>query len=163
MLTIGESAPLFQLQALDGSLVSLAAYRGQVVLINFWSAECPWAERADLTLREWQGRVMLLSIAANAGEPFEVLRRVAGERGLALVLLDTRHEVADLYGAQTTPHCFLLDAQGRLRYQGAFDDVTFRQRVPERQYAIEAVQALLAGQPVAVPETPPYGCTIQRF
>lgn len=163
MPATGELAPLFQLQALDGSLISLVAYRGQVILINFWSAECPWAERADRMLRDWWGRVPVLSIAANAGEPFEVLRRVSGERGVPLVLLDERQEVADLYDAQTTPHCFVVDAQGRLRYQGAFDDVTFRQREATRWYAFEALEALLAGRPVEVTETPAYGCAIQRY
>lgn len=163
MLSIGEPAPLFQLQSLDGSLVSLAALRGQLVLINFWSAECPWAERADTALRGWLERVVVLSIASNSGEPLELLWRVAGERGLATVLLDTRHEVADRYDAQTTPHCFLIDGEGILRYQGAFDDVTFRQRTPKRQYVIEAMEALLAGRPVALTESPPYGCIIQRY
>jgi hypothetical protein len=93
MPVIGELAPLFQLQALDGSLVSLSAYRGQVVLINFWSAECPWVERADQVLRDWWGRVPVLSIASNAGEPFEVLRRWQVSANVPLVLLDTRQEV----------------------------------------------------------------------
>jgi hypothetical protein len=57
----------------------------------------------------------------------------------------------------------VIDAEGRLRYQGAFDDVTFRQRTATRWYAIEALEALLAGQPVAIPETPAYGCSIQRY
>ena len=162
MVAIGEFAPFFQLEDLESQLVPLVSYRGQVVLLNFWSAECPWAERADQALRDWHKQVPVLSIASNASEPFEVLRRAAVERQVAPVLLDSRHEVADLYGAITTPHCFVIDAEGRLRYQGAFDDTSFRQREPTRFYALEALQAVLTGQPVLLPETPPYGCTIIR-
>ena len=73
-----------------------------------------------------------------------------------------RQQVADLFGAQTTPHFFVLDQQGVLRYRGALDDVTFRQREPKNYYLHEAVQALLAGRLPEPAETPAYGCTIVR-
>jgi hypothetical protein len=70
--------------------------------------------------------------------------------------------VADLYQALTTPHVFVIDRDGILRYAGAVDDVSFRQRRPTRFYLDEAVEALLDGQLPAVAETPAYGCTIVR-
>ncbi len=162
-LITGQPAPIFHLEDLNGRRIALEDFLERTVLVNFWSAECPWSERADRTLREWQDRIVLLPVAANANEPPEMLRRVAAERGLQVVLHDPGHQVADLYGAETTPHLFLIDPGGVLRYQGAFDDVTFRQRTPTRNYVEEAIKAVLRGGPVPVVETPAYGCTFVRY
>jgi hypothetical protein len=78
------------------------------------------------------------------------------------VLVDRQHRVADMYAAQTTPHVFVVDGAGRLRYQGAVDDTSFSQRSPSRFFLYEAVQALLAGRSPQVLETRPYGCAIIR-
>jgi len=162
-LMIGEPAPAFALADLDDRLVSLADFSGRPVLLNFWSAECPWTERADRALLSELGQVTLLTIAPNPNEDRDLLRKAAAERGLAPALLDPDQQAADLYGAVTTPHFFLVDAGGSLIYQGALDDVTFRQRIPTRNYVLEAIAALENGQPVRVAETPGFGCAIVRF
>jgi hypothetical protein len=77
-------------------------------------------------------------------------------------LHDSQGLVAE-HGAQTTPHLFLIDPGGFLRYQGAFDDVTFRQRTPTQAYLYQAVEALLAGRLPDPAETPAYGCAIVRY
>lgn len=161
-LVVGQEVPAFSLADLEGNLVALADFHGRPVLLNFWSAECPVVERADQALAGRLAEVVLLTIAANANEPLDCLRSAARERGLRLVLTDPDQRVADLYGAQTTPYFFLVDAAGRLTYQGALDDVTFRRRVPTRNYVLEAIAALQSGQPAPVPETPGYGCIIVR-
>lgn len=162
----GQAAPTFRLPDLAGKMHSPEELRGRVVLLNFWSAECPWTERTDRELlayrTHWGDQVAWWNIASNANEPVELLTRVAAERGLPVVLLDAGQQVADRYGAQTTPHLFVLDAAGILRYQGAFDDVTFRQRTPSRDYLRAAVEAVLAGQTPDPDQTPPYGCTVVR-
>ena len=107
--------------------------------------------------------MVLLTLAANANEPPEQLREVAKQRGLSLILRDVNQRVADLYGALTTPHLFVVDQEGILRYQGAFDDVTFRQRSPKRCYLRDAVEAVLHGSTPAPDQTPAYGCSIVRF
>ncbi len=71
--------------------------------------------------------------------------------------------MADLYEAQTTPHAFVIDRQGVLRYAGAVDNVAFRQRTATRFYVEEAVEALLEGRQPPVSEQPPFGCAITRF
>jgi peroxiredoxin len=162
----GDLAPDFTLPDLDGAPHTLNEYRGQVAVVNFWSAECPWTERADSQLKQWQGewgdRVVLLTVASNVNETLELTVDVAHQRGLAPVLLDSSCELADAWGAQTTPHVFVVDESGILRYQGAVDDVTFRQREPKRFYVKEAVDALLAGRLPKVASMPAYGCTIVR-
>jgi peroxiredoxin len=158
---IGEPAPFFQLVDLDDQPVTLDRFLGRTIILNFWSADCPWSERADRALVAWQDRVELISVAVN-DEPPDLLNEAAAERGLRLVLRDPDQQVADLYGVIVTPQLFLIDSGGILRYQGAFDDVTFRQKDPTRLYLIEALEALLEGAPISEPETPPYGCAIVR-
>jgi hypothetical protein len=76
--------------------------------------------------------------------------------------VDSDHIVADLYEALITPHVFILDCEGILRYRGAVDDVTFRRREATRFFVQEAVDALLNGHLPELKETPAYGCTIVR-
>lgn len=160
----GLPAPDFSLPDLEGRTHSLEMYRGRIVVLNFWSAECPWSQRVDAKLQEyskaWGERVVLLPVASNANEPLELLRETARERSLPRLLLDRERQAARLYGASTTPHLFVIDKEGILRYQGAFDDITFRKRTAERFYLLEAVEALLAGREPPLTETAPYGCTI---
>jgi len=166
-LVVGQPAPEFTLLDLQGEIHSLTDYHDRLVLIYFWSAECPSAERADAQLVGWLpalgSRIEVLRIASNANEEPELLARVAFERSLPLVLRDAGQRVADLYRAATTPHFFVINPHGSLAYQGALDDVTFRQRTPTRFYLREAVEALAAGRTPILTETRPYGCTIVRF
>ncbi len=164
---LNHPAPDFTLPDLNGTPHRLSDYRGRIVVLNFWSAECPWSARGDETLRayldEWGAGVVLLPIASNANEPREMLSRVARERGLPLVLHDASRKVAEAYQAQTTPHLFVIDPQGILRYQGALNDITFRRKTPTRHYLKDAVNALLRGESPQPAETPPYGCTIVYY
>jgi len=166
LIQTGQPAPGFSLPDLWGSPHHLDETRGRVLVLNFWSAECPWVERADreITARlpGWGHGVQYWAIASNSSEPIELLRDVARKRILPVVLHDARHTVADLYHAQITPHFFVFDKSGILRYQGALDDVTFRQREPTRFYLHEAVLELLADRLPDPAETPAYGCTIVR-
>ena len=156
----------FELPDLQGRLHRLSDYRGKIVIINFWSAECPHSERADRyllgLLERWDGEVALLSIASNRNESIQLLEEAARTRGLPIVLVDAEQTVADSYGAQTTPHAFVVDREGVLRYRGAVDDVTFRQRTATRFFLADAVEALLDGRLPELAETPAYGCTIVR-
>ena len=166
-LVVGQPAPNFNLLDLQGEVHSLSDYHGRLVVVYFWSAECPVAERADAQMAQWLpalgDRVTVLPIASNANEEPELLARVAFERSLPLVLRDAGQRVADAYRAATTPHFFVVTPRGALGYQGALDDVTFRQRTPTRFYLREAVEALLSGRTPDPSETHPYGCTIVRF
>lgn len=166
LIKIGQPAPVFSLPDLEGSLHRLEESRGHILVINFWSAECPWVERSDREvanlLQLWGEGVLWWTIAPNSNEPADLLRSVAVSRALPLVLHDPRQQVADLFGVQITPHFFVLDQQGFLRYQGAPDDVTFRQREPGRFFLRQAVESLLAGRLPDPAETPAYGCAIVR-
>ncbi len=164
---VGEPAPDFTLNDLDGRPHRLSDYRGRIVLLAFWSAECTWVERADALLQSmlsaWGADVVYLPVASNANESPAQIRQAAAARGLPLVLWDDHSQVAAVYDAQITPEFFIVDREGVLRYQGAFDDINFRQRTPTRNYVQEVVAALLAGRLPDTDFAAPYGCTVVRF
>lgn len=165
-MQINQPAADFELSDLRGNLHRLSDHHGRIVILNFWSCECPHSERADglllKWLEEWGGEVELLSIAANRNESARSVEEASRSRNLPKVLIDAGHVVADLYEAITTPHVFLVDRDGILRYRGAVDDVTFRRRTATRFFLKEAVDALREGRLPALTETPAYGCAIVR-
>jgi len=165
-MNLNESAPDFELPDINGVLHRLSNYRGKIVIVNFWSCECPHSERTDQALMamsvQWAENVVMLSIASNRSESPQSVEEAAKTRRLPIVLIDADHFVADLFEAQTTPHVFVVDRKGFLRYRGAVDDVTFRQRKPTRFFLDETVEALLDGDLPTLAETPAYGCAIVR-
>ena len=165
-MQLNHPAPDFELPDLQGKLHRLGDYRGKIVIVNFWSCECPHSERTDRStmacLVQWGAQVELLSIASNRNESAQCVAEAVNARRLPGVLLDAEHVVADLYQAVTTPHVFVMDLDGILRYCGAVDDVAFRQRKPTRFFLEEAVESLLDGHLPALTETLAYGCAIVR-
>ena len=122
-MKINHPAPDFELPDLNGGLHRLSDYRGRVVIVNFWSCECPHSERTDKAIMamfvQWRDDVVMLSIAANRSENVEAVKTAADARSLPTVLIDALCVVADLYEAQTTPHVYVIDREGILRYRGA--------------------------------------------
>ncbi|MFH1185674.1 MAG: redoxin domain-containing protein [Chloroflexota bacterium] len=163
---IDEIAPDFELPDLDGRLHRLGDYRERIVVLNFWSCDCPHAVRTDDLITAWRERwgeaVEVLLIASNANETPAAMAAAARARRLPMILVDRQHVVADLYAAQTTPEVYVIDRQGRLRYRGAVDDTSFAQRMPKSLFLEQAVAALLAGESPRVSETRSYGCAIVR-
>jgi hypothetical protein len=80
------------------------------------------------------------------------------------VLFDESGEIGKLYGAKTTPHMYIIDPAGTLRYGGAIDSIRSANPadIPKStNYVSESMNSLLAGQAVANKLTPPYGCSIK--
>ena len=123
----------FTLKEPDGKLWQSKSAAGKILVLNFWSAECPWSKKVDQLLpphlKEWGDRVIYAAVACNTNEPIELIRTAALERQLPLVLLDEQQKLANQMGAMTTPHFFVFDSQGLLQYQGGFDDTSFRVRI----------------------------------
>jgi peroxiredoxin len=165
-MDLNAPAADFELRDVEGRPHRLKDQRGRIVIVNFWSCECPHSERTDRALTELcsnlDGEVTLISVASNRMEPPERIAAVSRSRRLPVVLLDPEHAVADLYAAQTTPEVFVIDRAGVLRYRGAVDDVTFRQRNPSRSYVQEAIEAVLRDELPLMAETPAHGCAIVR-
>ena len=125
-MQLNEMAPDFELFDLQGVPHKLSDYRGRIVILNFWSCECPHSERADdlilKWLKDWGGEVVLLSIDANQNESAQSVEEAARSRSIPTVLIDAGHVAADVFEAVTTPHVFVVDRDGILRYRGAVDD-----------------------------------------
>ena len=166
---LGETVPAFRLNDAQGQEIELGALKGKIVFLHFWSATCPFVKRYEDRLREiaesYKDKgVVLYAINSNSNEDLNLIQETARERSLNYpVLIDKGNIVADQFGAITTPHVFILDAQGRLAYEGAVDDQGWSESDTVRQnYARDALEALLSGQPVATPQTKTVGCTVKR-
>ncbi len=165
-MELNQPAPDFELPDLRGTVHKLSEYRGVIVIVNFWSAECPYSVRTDELLVSWLTRwgsgVTALSIAMNRNESAELVEAAAMARGIPTVLNDAELVATDLYGVEITPHVHVVDREGILRYRGAVDDVTFRQKTATHFFLEAAVEALLEGRLPELNETPAYGCAIVR-
>jgi len=108
------------------------------------------------------------SSSPESGEftPPEGMTKWVAAKGAAptAVLIDKDGKVGRLYGARTTPHMYVIDPQGKLVYAGAIDDKRWA-NVEETKSAKNHVRAALneamAGKPVAVSATTPYGCSVK--
>ncbi len=168
---IGAQAPDFALRGLDGSEHRLSALRGRPVVLEWTSDSCPAVEhhydtRTIPELRaRFAGRVAWLAIdsSSTCEERVEGIRAWRAERGASgPYLLDPSGRTGRAFGAVTTPHAFVVDAAGRLVYAGAVDD-TRQDGSPGagRAYLADALEALLAGDPIEPATTRPVGCTIE--
>jgi peroxiredoxin len=175
---VGVAAPAFTSTATTGKPVSLADYRGKIVVLEWTNHDCPYVrkhyETSNMqTLQKdatAQGVIWLTIISSapgtqghvNAGEADELTS--TRKASPTAVLLDPTGAVGKMYGATNTPHMYVVDKAGTLVYAGAIDDrpTTRRKDVPgAHNYVREALQAVGAGQPVRTPVTRAYGCTVK--
>jgi peroxiredoxin len=166
VVKIDDRAPDFERESLEGGRFRLSEQRGRVVILNFWSAECDWSERSDEILasakERWGERVVIWWIIANPNESHARILELAAQREIDVMLMDETQSLVEQYGAITTPHFFVIDEFGRLRYRGALDDTSFRQKNSTKSYLLDAIDALLGGRAPDPQETPAYGCAITR-
>jgi peroxiredoxin len=165
---INRFAPDFSLPSVNAQRTVLTDLRGSIVVLTFWSADCAWSKRADVMLVyrmvPWEAKgVRVLGIASNTSESETQIRLEVENRGVKYpVLLDVDQTVANAYKARTTPHFFVIDRRGTVRYAGAPDDATFTQVRPHVLYLDKAVNALLENRAPEPAVTTPYGSDIVR-
>jgi len=112
----GNLAPNFQLNNLNGKIVSLGDLRGKPVLINFWATRCPPCVSEMPYLQEiydeWPETELML-LAVNVGESSAKVKEFMQNYNLSLpVLLDTKQDVARRYNIQYIPTTFFIDKEG---------------------------------------------------
>jgi peroxiredoxin len=167
---IGDEARVFTLPDTDGREHSFPE-DGSPTVVVFTCNHCPyalaWHERLLQVARDYEGRARFLAVNPNDAEryprdSFDAMKqRVQADGGWPHPYLrDESQEVARTYGAQTTPDVFVLDAQGLLRYRGA-PDADHRDEAQNAAWLRAALDAVLAGEEPARPETAPVGCSVK--
>ncbi len=181
-LAIGSSAPDFRLPGVDGKTHSLHDFdSARALVVIFTAVHCPTAEvyedRIQRLVTDYRPQqVAFVVIQPNnpgalrldemgytdLGDSLEDMKLRAGHRRFDFPFLydGDSQEVSRKYGPTATPHVFVFDADRKLRYQGRVDSSPREAyaKVPDARNALDAV---LAGRPVAMEKTPAVGCSIK--
>lgn len=173
-----DAAPDFTLTDTNGRAHRLADYRGKVVVLEWVNHGCPFVKKhygpgnmqAIQRAAAAKG-VVWLSICSSAdGKQGHMSAAdwnstiAATETAAAAVLIDADGTVGRLYDAKTTPHMFVIRADGGIAYRGAIDDRATPSPADiagARDYVVEAIDAVLAGKAPATTESKPYGCSVK--
>jgi peroxiredoxin len=175
---IGQPAPAFTALDSNGQTQSLSALKGKVVVLEWTNHDCPFVRKhygagnmQKLQAEAKSQGVVWLTIASSApGEQGAV--DGAAANGLtasrkampAAVLLDPDGKIGRAYGAQVTPHMYVIGKDGTLLYMGGIDSIasTRADDIEKAQpYLRDAMLAAVKGEPVKTAVTRPYGCTIK--
>ena len=179
--SINAQAPNFATVNSYGQTIQLSDLRGSPVILEWTNHECPYVARHydENNMQDVQkiaraaGIIWLSIISSTPGDQGHVsaakANALTNTRGAspAHVLLDESGEVGMLYGAKTTPHMYMIDANGILRYKGAIDDIgrgmqffnaSFKDA---KNYVSSQLRELVANQSLAINTTIAYGCSVK--
>ena len=165
---VGDSAPDFTLNDLDGNTVTLSEIEG-VRVLEWVNPDCPFVKRhytagtmKKLAAAYQSKGVTWLAINSTHYKDLAANQSFAKTNGLSqTILMDPTGKVGHLYGAATTPHMFVVDAAGTIVYEGAIDDDPRGTEAEPTNYVSAALDQVLTGQPVTTAETKPYGCSVK--
>jgi peroxiredoxin len=172
-LKIGSSAPEFNLTNIDGKRYSLSSFAEKKALIIIFSCNhCPYVQAYEGRIKQIQEDykdrgVTIVAINSNEdkGYPedsFENMQKRAAEQKFNfLYLRDEDQSVARAYDATHTPEIFLFDKERKLAFHGKIDDNWQEPDKAQNHYLKNAIDELLAGKEISVPETFTIGCTIK--
>ncbi|QDU59216.1 Thioredoxin-like protein SkfH [Planctomycetes bacterium Pan216] len=168
-LSVGQVAPAWsKLEGTDGQTHGSADFANdQGLLIVFFSIACPDCELYLDRIRETAASLkkqgiatVLVNVSVENGESLDKMKAFGKEHDLSMPYVkDPAQRLGKSFGATVTPEFFLLDKAGRLVYRGALDDHWKASKV-KKPYVRQAARQMLAGEPIAVPSTDPFGCTI---
>ena len=179
--SIDVAAPNFVALNSYGRTIQLSDLTGSPVILEWTNHECPYVARhynennmqAVQKMARDAGIIWLSIISSTPGDQGHVspdkANALTDARGASPshVLLDESGEVGMLYGAKTTPHMYMIDAGGMLRYKGAIDDIgrgmqffnaSFEEAI---NYVSSQMSELAANQPLAINSTTAYGCSVK--
>jgi len=173
----GKPAPDFKNIDTLAENVKLSDYKGKIVVIESYNSDCPYCHNQykDGSTQDLQkelaakGVVWLLVNSVNTHNSSHRTDAQAQQEWNNLKIAatawidDSAGTIGHLYDMKTTPHVFVVAADGTLAYQGAMDDHPDPVHDPKtaRNYVRETVNDLLAGKPVEVAQTKPYGCSVK--
>jgi len=174
----GSLAPDFKGTDANGQTQTLSEYCGKYVVLEWANQGCPFDRKHYLSgsmealQKQWtaKGVVWLSVISSAPGQqgyvtaPEEQQYLKTMHAAPTAAILDPSGAIGRLYQAKTTPHIFVIDPTGKLIYQGAIDD----KPTPDQEdlkgadnYLNDALNASMAGKPIAVAVTRPYGCSVK--
>jgi peroxiredoxin len=174
-VAVGAPAPLFSAKGADGQQHRLSDYAGKLVVLEWTSPVCPFTalkyqSGAMQALQKYAAsqRVVWLSIDTAAPDRAGYLTAAAARARIAetqahvsAFLFDPDGRIGRSFGAKTTPSFFVIDRNGKLAYEGAMNDDIYDNRPDGADHVRAALDDLLAGRPVKVPQTQPQGCAIE--
>jgi peroxiredoxin len=173
---IGDAASDFKLKNIDGKMVSLGDYKtAKGFIIVFTCNHCPYANAyvqriIDLDKQFKSQGYPVIAISSNDAsaipdDSYDKMVAYAKDKGFTFpYLYDESQQVAQSFGAQRTPHVFVLSKTNKglqVVYEGAIDDNTEDASQVQHHYVQDAVNALLQGKQPAVNSTKAIGCTIK--
>lgn len=175
---IGEAAPAFTGTDSNGKTHNLSDFKGKIVVLEWTNPECPYVKKhydsknMQKLQETYTGKdVVWLSINSSAegkqgnltGDAANAYIAESGTKQTAY-LLDPTGEIGKAYDAKTTPHMFVINADGVLVYDGAIDDNdSFKPEdtATAKNYVAAAIDATIAGTAVETAQTKPYGCSVK--
>jgi len=174
MLEFGTPAPDFDLRGTDGKRYSLSSFEDKPVLAVVFSCNhCPYVkayeDRIVAIQRDYAAKgVQLVAINSNDDKSYpedsfdEMVKRAKDKQFNFPYLRDEKQTMVDAYGAVCTPHVFVFDRARALRYRGRIDDSKdpYAVKSPDLRNALDD---LVQGRVVRVPDTRPFGCSIKWF
>jgi AhpC/TSA family len=176
---VGKPAPNFTVTDATGKARTLSEFKGKTVVLEWNNPECPFVKKhynASTNMQAQQkaataeGVVWLSINSGAAGKQGHMDGKTATAKMAELkatqtaYLLDTDGKTGQAYAAKTTPHMYVIDGTGVLRYAGAIDSNPSANAadIPAAtQYVTAALADLKAGKAVATPVTKPYGCSVK--
>jgi peroxiredoxin len=180
VLAIGSPAPDFALPGVDGKIHKLSDYSASpILMVMFICNHCPTSQLYESRIQRLVDDYRDMGVSAVAIQPNDPQAILLSELGYTdvsdsleemKVRAAYRHfsfpylydgetqSVAQAYGPSATPHVFIFDKERKLRYEGRIDN-SQRESLVKTQDARAALDAMLAGKPVAVPHTPAFGCS----
>jgi hypothetical protein len=182
LLTVGAPAPAFTATDTRGTSHSLAGYAGKWIVLEWFNHGCPYTRKhyalvngvgnSQAMQQEYtkRGVIWLSVVSSGPGRQGYTSAKKADDearkKGAAptAIIRDTTGVLGRLYGARNTPQYAIIDPQGVLRYAGAIDDrnsPSAKDIAGATNYVRAALDAGLAGQPIAVAQTQPYGCEVK--
>jgi len=175
---VGQPAPSFTLRGADGKTHSLADYKGKFVVLEWTNPQCPFVHKfydsgtmQNLQKQETAKGVAWLRINSSAAglegyqSPTDIVSyEDTNHVASTATLIDASGKVGHLYGARNTPQMFVIDPKGILIYAGGIDNKPSANPadIPTaKNYVIAALDEAMAGKPVSVPVSRPYGCGVK--
>jgi peroxiredoxin len=173
---VGKPAPDFTGTDINGKTIHLGDYKGKIVVLESYNSDCPFDHNhyatgaAQELQKEFTGKgvVWLLVNSVNTNNfsyrtPEQARAEFAEKKINATAWIDDHTgTIGHLYDMKTTPHVFVIGQNGVLDYDGAMDDrpVPFGDPRTAKNYVRAALDEVLAGKPVTIPQTKPYGCAV---